>query len=329
MSIIEKPFVFEYKNGDQSKTITFTPGTGNLIPVSRVVQHHLGMVWRANRDRIRLYSSFCLLKFEGYQQKEAALSAEDFITWLHSLNLKRVKNSELVKFFQRYFELAWKSYLNDLDNPHPICYDDAILGDYAGSKEDTKKRLAALNIYIDRPLTDNERFIAFLAKFDLFSADCLAYCADQKSVCLAHPIFESDRPTVVKDYVKHLHTFTEGLPSLKARIGNGWLPIWIFYMQYPEFYEQQIGVRKEVKETVVGNVKEYEFTPQQFILEPWNADLFAKKIATGHKIVTKITREKFIQGIDDDKYISMDECRPKSKDFTHLKRIENSDFCYA
>ena len=287
------------------------------------------MVWRANRDRIRLYSSFCLLKFEGYQQKEAALSAEDFITWLHSLNLKRVKNSELVKFFQRYFELAWNSYLNDLDNPHPICYDDAILGGYAGSEEDTKKKLAALDINIDRPLTDNERFIAFLAKFDVFSADCLAYCADQKSVCLAHPIFESDRPTVVKDYVKHLHTFTEGLPSLKARIGNGWLPIWVFYMQYPEFYEQQIGVRKEVKETIVGNVKEYEFTPQQFILEPWNADLFAKKIATGHKIVTKITREKFIQGIADDKYISMDECRPKSKDFTHLKRIENSDFCYA
>lgn len=329
MSIIEKPFVLEYKNGDQSKTVTFTPGTGNLIPVSRVIQKYLGMDWRANRDRIRLYSSFCLLRFKGYQQKEAALSAEDFITWLHSLNLKRVKNSELVKFFQRYFELAWKSYLNDLDNPHPICYDDAILGDSAGSKEDTKKKLAALNIYIDRPLSDNERFIAFLAKFDVFSADCLAYCADQKSVCLAHPIFESDRPTVVKDYVKHLHTFTEGLPSLKARIGNGWLPIWIFYMQYPEFYEQQIGVRKEVKETVVGNVKEYEFTPQQFILEPWNADLFAKKIATGHKIVTKITREKFIQGIDDDKYISMDECRPKSKDFTHLKRIENSDFCYA
>ena len=329
MSIIEKPFVLEYKNGDQSKTVTFTPGTGNLIPVSRVIQKYLGMDWRANRDRIRLYSSFCLLKFEGCVRDEAALSAEDFITWLHSLNLKRVKNSELVKFFQRYFELAWKSYLNDLDNPHPICYDDAILGDSAGSKEDTKKKLAALNIYIDRPLSDNERFIAFLAKFDVFSADCLAYCADQKSVCLAHPIFESDRPTVVKDYVKHLHTFTEGLPSLKARIGNGWLPIWIFYMQYPEFYEQQIGVRKEVKETVVGNVKEYEFTPQQFILEPWNADLFAKKIATGHKIVTKITREKFIQGIDDDKYISMDECRPKSKDFTHLKRIENSDFCYA
>lgn len=329
MSIIEKPFVLEYKNGDQSKTVTFTPGTGNLIPVSRVIQKYLDMDWRANRDRIRLYSSFCLLRFKGYQQKEAALSAEDFITWLHSLNLKRVKNSELVKFFQRYFELTWNSYLNDLDNPHPICYDDAILGDYAGSEEDTKKKLAALDINIDRPLSDNERFIAFLAKFDLFSADCLTYCADQKSVCLARPIFESDRPTVVKDYVKLLHTFPEGLPSLKARIGNGWLPIWVFYMQYPEFYEQQIGVRKEVKETVVGNVKEYEFTPQQFILEPWNADPFAKKIATGHKIVTKITREKFIQGIDDDKYISMDECRPKSKDFTHLKRIENSDFCYA
>ena len=329
MSIIEKPFVFEYKNGDQSKTVTFTPGTGNLIPVSRVIQKYLGMDWRANRDRIRLYSSFCLLKFEGCVRDEAALSAEDFITWLHSLNLKRVKNSELVKFFQRYFELAWKSYLNDLDNPHPICYDDAILGEYAGSEEETKKKLAALNIYIDRPLTDNERFIAFLAKFDLFSADCLAYCADQKSVCLAHPIFESDRPTVVKDYVKHLHTFTEGLTSLKARIGNGWLPIWVFYMQYPEFYEQHIGVRNGVKETVVGNVKEYEIIPQQFILEPWNEDHYARRLYINREIVTKVTREKFMQGINDDNYISMDECKPTPKDFTHLKRIENSDLCYA
>ena len=187
MSVLLQPFVFKYMDEGSMETLEFIPD-GSLLPVSRIVKC-LGMDWRNNRDRIRVYKSFQTLKFSGKSQWETALDGEDFISWLLSVNRLKVKKPELVKQFQEHFPNLWRYYRYVVENPYP---EVEAIGERSEDDPEYKAILQQMGIdsisYISRELSKPEQYITLLAKFKHMDPTGLQYYMSLEEIWLGQEI---------------------------------------------------------------------------------------------------------------------------------------------
>lgn len=263
MSAVLQPFLFKFSTDDEVKSLEFVP-EDNFIPVSRLVSV-LGMDWRGNRDRIRLMQSYKLIKFTGCSRLEAALDAEDFINWLVGVNRLRVKKPELVGYFQTYFPLAWKAYRDSVDNPVEV--EDLFRGQ-ASSHDEYAELMDKLEIHIDRPLNNVDKYIAFLARFKGMAPEFLAECRRNKEVVLCLELSEEAQEHLamlsnqnstgaydaeIKPYKKDFFSFNNSIINLKDRLRAGWLPSYIFFLQHPQLWDEIPPERTELVKAEDGS----------------------------------------------------------------------------
>lgn len=324
MSVLLQPFVFKYMDEGSMKTLEFIPEE-SLLPVSRIITC-LGMDWRTNRDRVRLYKSFQILKFSGRSRKEAALDGEDFITWLLSVNRLKVKKPELVKHFQEHFPILWRNYRYEVENPHP---EVEAIGDRS---EDDPEYKAVLNemgidtdttIYVDKDLSKPDRYIRLLAKFKHMDPTGLRYYLSLNEVRLCQEIPKDKQKTEGKTYSLDSHPFKLEISGLRYKIRQGYLPDYVFYLEYPEYYDKeliiQIALDQSKSDKPVRKLRQIAISP---LLTPE----YCRKVHKRKQEDKKIMIENFKREVDVDNDTDISECARKKWDFSSLGIPQKSDY---
>ena len=322
MSVFLQPFVFKYMDAGEMKTLEFIPD-GCLLPVSRIV-NCLGMDWRSNRDRIRVYKSFQTLKFSGKSQRETALDGEDFISWLLSVNRLKVKKPELVKHFQEHFPILWRNYRYEVENPHP---EVEAIGDRSEDDPEFKAVLKEMGIdttiYVDREISKTDLYIRLLAKFKHMDPAGLRYYLSLGEVHLCQEIPKDMQEKLGKTYRSVSHSFSLEISGLRHKIRQGYLPDYVFFLEYPEYYD---------KEPVIQAVVEWDASGksiqklQQVDISPLSSLEYYEKVQRRKQEDKKIMIENFKREVyaGNDKDIS--ECGRKKWDFSSLGIPHKSDY---
>lgn len=322
MSVLLQPFVFKYMDAGGMKTLEFIPD-GSLLPVSRIV-NCLGMDWRSNRDRIRVYKSFQTLKFSGKSQRETALDGEDFISWLLSVNRLKVKKPELVKYFQEHFPNLWRYYRYGIENPYPEV--DAI-GERSEDDPEYKAILQQMGIdmssYIDRELSKPQQVIALLAKFKHMDLTGLRYYQSLGEVRLCREIPKDKQEKLGKIYSLDSHSFSLEISGLRYKIRQGYLPDYVFFLEYPEYYD---------KEPVIQTVLEWDESgkPVQKLrlvdISPLSTPEYYGKVQRRKQEDKKIMIENFKREVYAGNDTDISECVRKKWDFSSFGIPQKSDY---
>lgn len=324
MSALLQPFVFKYMDGGDMKTLEFIPD-GSLLPVSRIITC-LGMNWRNNHERVRVYKSFEILKFSGRSQREAALDGEDFISWLLSVNRLKVKKPELVKHFQEHFPILWRNYRYEVENPHP---EVEAIGDRSEDDPEYKAIMQEMGIdtdttiYVDKDLSKPERYIALLAKFRHMDPMGLRYYRSIKEVRLCQELPKNMQEKLGKTYRLIRHPFELELNVLRHKIRQGYLPDYVFFLEYPEYYD---------KEPVIQAVVEWDASGksiqklQQVDISPLSSLEYYEKVQRRKQEDKKIMIENFKREVDVGNDTDISEYARKKWDFSSLGIPQKSDY---
>ena len=324
MSALLQPFVFKYMDAGEMKTLEFIPD-GSLLPVSRIV-NCLGMNWRNNHERVRVYKSFQTLKFSGRSQREAALDGEDFISWLLSVNRLKVKKPELVKHFQEHFPILWRNYRYEVENPHP---EVEAIGDRSEDDPEYKAIMQEMGIdtdttiYVDKDLSKPDRYIRLLAKFKHMDPTGLRYYLSLNEVRLCQEIPKDKQKTEGKAYSLDSHPFKLEISGLRYKIRQGYLPDYVFYLEYPEYYDKeliiQIALDRNKSAKPVRKLRPIDISP---LLTPEYYGKVQKRKQEDEKIMI----ENFKREVDVDNDTDISECGRKKWDFSSLGIPQKSDY---
>lgn len=322
MSVLLQPFVFKYMDAGEMKTLEFIPD-GSLLPVSRIV-NCLGMDWRSNRDRIRVYKSFQTLKFSGKSQRETALDGEDFISWLLSVNRLKVKKPELVKHFQEHFPILWRNYRYEVENPHP---EVEAIGDRSEDDPEYKAIMQEMGIdttiYVDREISKTDLYIKLLAKFKHMDLTGLQYYRSLGEVRLCQEIPKDMQERLGKTYSSVFHSFSLEISGLRHKIRQGYLPDYVFFLEYPEYYD---------KEPVIQTVLEWDESgkPVQKLrlvdISPLSTPEYYGKVQRRKQEDKKIMIENFKREVYAGNDTDISECGRKKWDFSSFGIPQKSDY---
>ena len=324
MSALLQPFVFKYMDEDSMKTLEFIP-EDSLLPVSRIITC-LCMDWRTNRDRVRLYKSFQILKFSGRSRKEAALDGEDFISWLLNVNRLKVKKPELVKHFQEHFPILWRNYRYEVENPHP---EVEAIGDRSEDDPEYKAVLKEMGIdtdttiYVDKDLSKPDRYIKLLAKFKHMDPAGLRYYLSLGEVHLCQEIPKDKQEKLGKTYRSVSHSFSLEISGLRYKIRQGYLPDYVFFLEYPEYYD---------KEPVIQTVLDRDDSgkPIQKLRIVYISQLstteYYMKVQRRKQEDKKIMIENYMNEVYAGNDTDISECVRKKGDFSSLGIPQKSDY---
>ena len=322
MSVLLQPFVFKYMDAGEVKTLEFIPEE-SLLPVSRIIAC-LGMNWSNNHKRVRIYESFQTLKFSGRSQREAALDGEDFISWLLSVNRLNVKKPELVKHFQEHFPILWRNYRYEIENPHP---EVEAIGDRSEDDPEYKAVLKEMGIdttiYVDREISKTDLYIKLLAKFKHMDPTGLRYYRSLGEVRLCREIPKDKQEKLGKTYSLDSHSFSLEISGLRYKIRQGYLPDYVFFLEYPEYYD---------KEPVIQTVLEWDASGKpvqklrQVDISPLSTPEYYGKVQRRKQEDKKIMIENFKREVDVDNDTDISECGRKKWDFSSLGIPQKSDY---
>lgn len=316
MGAILQPFIFKYLSSQGFRELTFVPENEDLVPVSRLLTC-LEMDWRSNRDKIRLFPSFQLLKFSGKGRQEAALNVQDFIKWLQGLNTKRVKNPSLVKQFQTHFELNWNCYKEQLANPPQV----EIEEEPNEEPKSLNEKLEALDIYIDTPLSMADLYIAFLARFHSMTPDCLNYCRKNQEVHLTQKLPRTTSELTGKKIRSTVHNFNEPLHALKRKIRENWLPTYVFFLENPELYQQSLAFRKQLVKTQSSVYQKVSVDE----IEPWNTDSYARQVKKRELTNRQTIYKLYEQGVYAGEHKELSDITLPKRDYTGYGLLDRRD----
>ena len=324
MSALLQPFVFKYMDEGSMKTLEFIPEE-SLLPVSRIITC-LGMNWRNNHERVRIYESFQTLKFSGKSQREAALDGEDFITWLLSVNRLKVKKPELVKHFQEHFPILWRNYRNEVENPHPELDE---IGDRSEDDPEYKAVLKAVGIdvdttiYVDSEVNKTERYIRLLAKFKHMDPEGLRYYRSIKEVPLCQELPKNMQEKLGKTYRLIRHPFELEINVLRHKIRQGYLPDYIFFLEYPEYYDKEPVIQAIIDWDASGKSIQ---KLQQVDISPLSSPEYHVKVQRRKQEDKKIMIENYMNEVYAGNDTDISECVRKKWDFSSLGIPQKSDY---
>lgn len=324
MSVLLQPFVFKYMDEGSMKTLEFIPEE-SLLPVSRIITC-LGMNWRNNHERVRIYESFQTLKFSGKSQREAALDGEDFITWLLNVNRLKVKKPELVKHFQEHFPILWRNYRYEVENPHP---EAEAIGDRS---EDDPEYKAVLNemgidtdttIYVDKDLSKPDRYIKLLAKFKHMDPAGLRYYLSLNEVRLCKEIPRDKQEKLGKTYSLVSHPFSLEISGLRYKIRQGYLPDYVFFLEYPEYYDKEPVIQTVLDRDDSGKPIQ---KLRQVNISLLSTTEYYVKVQRRKQEDKKIMIENFKREVYAGNDTDISECVRKKWDFSSLGIPQKSDY---
>lgn len=270
MTVLLQPFTFKYLDDPGMKILEFVPEE-DLIPVSRLVSC-LSMDWRGNRDKLKIFKSFRFLKFSDNRRQEAALSVEDFIKWLLGVNLLRVKKPKLVEHFQQHFPLAWEAYKDLVNNPLPIT---DVIDERAASDTEYAELLDTMEININKPLSLTDRYIAFLARFKGMTPEALRDYRGRGEVEIYREVAKDVQGIVGQTHYSYPHSFKSELGALKYHISRGWLPSYIFFLEYPDYHDGTPVMQSVLKQKEDGT---YFQNPEMVAIFPTQTVEYQRKV---------------------------------------------------
>lgn len=322
MSVLLQPFVFKYMDEGSMKTLEFIPD-GSLLPVSRIITC-LGMDWRNNRDRIRVYKSFQTLKFSGKSQREAALDGEDFISWLLSVNRLKVKKPELVKYFQEHFPNLWRYYRYGVENPYP---EVEAIGERSEDDPEYKAILQRMGIdtisYISKELSKPEQYITLLAKFKHMDPTGLQHYMSLGEICLCQEIPKDMQEKLGKTYRLTRHAFELEINVLRYKIRQGYLPDYVFFLEYPEYYDKEPVIQAVVEWNELGKPVQ---KLRQVDISPLSTPEYYGKVQRRKQEDKKIMIENFKREVYAGNDTDISECVRKKWDFSSFGIPQKSDY---
>lgn len=322
MSALLQPFVFKYMDGGDMKTLEFIPD-GSLLPVSRIIAC-LGMNWRNNHERVRIYESFQTLKFSGRSQREAALDGEDFISWLLNVNRLKVKKPELVKHFQEHFPILWRNYRYEVENPHP---EVGAIGDRSEDDPEYKAIMQEMGvdttIYVDREISKTDLYIRLLAKFKHMDPVGLRYYLSLGEVHLCQEIPKDMQERLGKTYSSVFHSFSLEISGLRHKIRQGYLPDYVFFLEYPEYYDKEPIIQVVLERDELGKPVQ---KLQQVDISPLSSLEYYEKVQRRKQEDKKIMIENFKREVDVDNDTDISEYARKKWDFSSLGIPQKSDY---
>lgn len=322
MSVLLQPFVFKYMDEGSMKTLEFIPEE-SLLPVSRIITC-LGMNWRTNRDRIRIYKSFQTLKFSGKSQREAALDGEDFISWLLSVNRLKVKKPELVKQFQEHFPNLWRYYRYGVENPYP---EIEAIGERSEDDPEYKAILQQMDIdmssFIDRELSKSKQYIALLAKFKHMDPTGLRYYLSLGEVHLCQEVPKDKQEKLGKTYRSVSHSFSLEISGLRYKIRQGYLPDYVFFLEYPEYYDKEPVIQAVLERDELGKpVQKLRLVD----ISPLSTTEYYVKVQRRKQEDKKIMIENFKREVYAGNDTDISECTRKKWDFSSFGIPQKSDY---